>query len=158
MLLRSYSDVFVQFMVFLSGLLHRVVSMPCRVIRYGDMRRPINVHVNLWHKEVKVKTRPKDAEVFFDGCTAQSMIRPDGSLLITVTHKGRKLERVFEHTCPIAELIRTIRYDLASAGNDGRLIGMLDLSSLRPLPTYVNKPLHETRCARLWRMRKLKGC
>ena len=158
MLLRSYSNVFVQFMGFLPGLLHRVVPMPCRVIRYGDMCRCINFHVNLWHKEVKVKTISKDAEVFFDGCTTQSKIRPDGSLLITVTHKGRKLERVFEHTCPIAELIRTIRYDLASAGNEGGLIGMLDQSSLRPLPTYVNKPLHETRWARLWRMRKLKGC
>ena len=117
--------------------------------------RDINLHVKLWRKEVDVKSKSKKVEMLFDGCTAQSSIRPDGSLLVTVTHRDRTMERVFDNTCPIAELIRTIRYDLASAGSKGCMVGMFDQSSLRPLPTYLNKPLHETRCAMLWRMRKL---
>jgi hypothetical protein len=117
--------------------------------------RDINLRVNLWCKEVDVKSKSKKFEIFSDGCTAQSSVRPDGSLLITVTHGGRTMERVFDNACPIAELIRTIRYDLASAGSKGCMLGVFDQSSLRPLPTYLNKPLHETRCAMLWRIRKL---
>lgn len=90
-------------------------------------------------------------------CVVSAKPRPDGSMLISVKQGNRKIRRVVDHTCVTQEVVRSIKFELFQANNDEKVTKAVENYTSRSLPTFGNQPIYQTRYARMWAMRKLKG-
>ena len=99
----------------------------------------------------------KKAEPLSCDCVVSAKPRPDGSLLISVKQGNRKIRRVIDHTCATQEVVRSIKFDLSEANNEEEVAQAVKNHWPKSLPTYANQPIYQTRYARMWAMRKLKG-
>ncbi|WP_161867248.1 hypothetical protein [Pseudomonas yangonensis] len=90
-------------------------------------------------------------------CVVTAKSRPDGSVLISVKQGDRKIRRVIDHTCATQEVIRAIKFELSEKTNEGEIVRVVQNYGPKNLPTFANQPIHRTRYARLWEMRKLKN-
>nr|WP_064494823.1 hypothetical protein [Pseudomonas chengduensis] len=82
--------------------------------------------------------------------------RPDGSIVLTITHNERQLERVLDGSCSTREVIRLIHFDMALNEDAESINEAVKYCSTTQLPTYSREPLFRTRSSRLWAMRKLE--
>lgn len=102
-------------------------------------------------------TSNTDGSRLFQDCVVKAQQRPDGTMLISVSHEGHLYERTVDSSRSLSDVVRSIKFDVLSEANDGSMVGAVDNYCSRSLPTYANKPIHETRYARMWALRKLAG-
>lgn len=82
--------------------------------------------------------------------------RPDGSVLLSVAHNGRQLNRVVDERYSNDELVRMIKFELIAQAEGTSLQEAAQYCCSGKLPTYSNTPITRTRSANLWESRKLK--
>ena len=91
------------------------------------------------------------------GYTPRITDRPDGSVLLVVTHGAKRFKRVVDNSYSTEELIRQIKFDLLCDAEDVPVAEAAKFSITHDLPTYTNVPICRTRSASLWESRKLKN-
>ena len=82
--------------------------------------------------------------------------RPDGSMLLIVTHESKRLKRVVDGSYTTDEVIRLVKFDLLSDSAEATPTDAAKYSIAADLPTYTHVPVCRTRSANLWETRKLK--
>lgn len=81
--------------------------------------------------------------------------RPDGSVLLIVTHNGRRVRRVFDESYSTDEIIRMIKFDMTLRSEGTSVSEAVKYCTGSSLPTYSREPIYQTRTSRLWSMRKI---
>jgi hypothetical protein len=81
--------------------------------------------------------------------------RPDGSVVLTVKHRDRKIVRVIDANCATEQVIRLIKFDMTLDDDAESINEAVKFCSTTNLPTYSREPIFRTRHARLWALRKI---
>lgn len=82
--------------------------------------------------------------------------RPDGSVLLTVAHNGRRIKRVFDDRYSTDEIIRMIKFELVFEARNAPMKDAVQYCCSANLPTYSRAPISRTRSANLWASRKIR--
>ena len=111
--------------------------------------------MGVFEKEIEMKYDLSGIRSELSAYDVNMALRPDGSVLLTVTHEGKRLTRVIDVNCSTHEIIRLIKFDLALESGSEPISEAVKYCNVSSLPTYSRDPIFRTRSARLWALRKL---